>query len=1552
MMKKGVLSIIFVSLVAVSLLQVVGADDGLVVDFVYDPNYPLTLEPVFFVDTSTYNGEDVSNYSCNFTWNFGDGNVSYEKDPIHVYAKAGTYNVTHTVVIYENETVIAIGSSTQTIDVRNRNPVAKFYWKRQGDIIMFLDYSYDLDGEIVSWHWDFGDGNTSTKQNPLHIYAVDDVYLVNLTVEDDDGGKNTTIRAINTLNNPPITDFTYYPVYPTDLDTINFTSLSYDVDGYIANWTWDFGDGNVSYEQNPQHKYADNGEYTVRLTTIDDNGAINDIKKVITVLNIPPIVNFSWTPLYPVPYMNVTFNASASHDLDGEIIRYEWDWNGDGIFDENTTQPMINHSWDSKGVYNITLRLTDDDNATSSLSKKLFIADFYVDDDFNESTPGWNITHFNNIQDAVDKATDGTVIYVLEGTYYEDVIIDEGVVIIGKNATVSGGVCSLYIQDNNVNITNLIITNSTTGINISADFAIIQNCKLANNEIGIIINGDGSKVENTEITSYNTSLLIYGNGNELIGNVIEGGIYGANVYGNDNRFIENEMGSNAFYGLYLHGENNEIADNSIKLCSYGIYLANSNTIYDNYITLNGFGIYSAINALLLYNKIENNYYGIYAVDSIGIYDATFKDNTIAIYSNYIFASNLHIEGGGKGIKYEQGEIRNSLIKDAETGIEVGNGTISGCTILSCNIGIKGNYSIILDCNISFNVLGIYLANGTVYNCSLYKNERGMKVANSLIVNVSFDENENGLELRNENTIFNVSLLQNSNGILVKGENNAIINSTAEYNGVGIIVESSHNLIKENYIAYNTYGLKILSAPYNTLFSNTFVGNSYHLDMEGSKLMHFYETIAENNTADGKLFLYLINASGMEFSGSYGYFALINCMDIFINGLNVSHNGEGLLLVECRNVYVDDGNFSYNVDGIYVLNGEDISLVHIEAMDNINGISCKTPSNLLIFHCKAKGNVKGINVFNMESKEIRLTIHNVSLQENGIALNIENSMKVSIENIKTMQNVVDAVFYNSDASIRDSKMVGNEGIKAYDSSIEIFNSTLSHLLSIYTISSTFFLKESNILNSSTAINATSSSLYITKSKFANNIALNISNCSMIAEGSNFSTNDEINIFSSSIKITNTTFYQNINGLRAFNSDGIIENCTFSMNDKGVVSKNSSIDMRNSYMNANRYAIIVNSSNNRIFGGVYYNNSVGILINGSANIIEKVLFQKNERGVLINGMFNEIINCSFWKNLYGIVAGGENNTIYHNNFIYNTVENAVENGNNIWYHPYPDGGNYWYDYAGEDLFSGVGQNESGSDGIGDIPYEIDSNIDKYPLMNFSEGAAPMPNVRPIASFSFYPLSPYSFEDIIFIDNSYDENGKKDIVSWEWDFGDGNVSYERNPSHMYKKPGCYNVTLIVKDRAGNESEAEIITVCIKNLPPFANFSWYPISPFSYNSTEFDAGSSYDMDGYITNYTWTIMDILGTVLNVSYGEVITQKFTIPGKYKIILYVRDNDDGNTTIEKWIEVKNRKPKADFEFTPDKPVVGEAINFTDFSIDMDGKIMEWKWVFGDGSISYE
>lgn len=105
----------------------------------------------------------------------------------------------------------------------------------------------------------------------------------------------------------------------------------------------------------------------------DDNG--NDSGSVYVFKdadgNHVPFADFSWTPQTPDPNQQITFDASASHDPDGIITIYEWDWNNDDIYDETDSSPATTHSWERPGSYPVTLRVTDENGATDNITKEV-----------------------------------------------------------------------------------------------------------------------------------------------------------------------------------------------------------------------------------------------------------------------------------------------------------------------------------------------------------------------------------------------------------------------------------------------------------------------------------------------------------------------------------------------------------------------------------------------------------------------------------------------------------------------------------------------------------------------------------------------------------------------------------------------------------------------------------------------------------------------------------------------------------------------------------------------------------------------------------------------------------------------------------------------------------------------------------------------------------------------------------------------------------------------------------------------------------------------------
>ncbi len=180
-----------------------------------------------------------------------------------------------------NPAVTADLMGEATSEGGNIAPTAAFSFTTAGLSASFTDASTDSDGAIVSWAWDFGDGNTSTGQNPDVTYAAGGTYTVSLTVTDDQGATGSTSQSVTVSsgNVAPTADFSF----AVNGLSVTFTDASTDSDGSVVSWSWDLGDGNTSTSQNPSHTYAAYGTYTVTLTVTDDQGATGFVSQTVTV---------------------------------------------------------------------------------------------------------------------------------------------------------------------------------------------------------------------------------------------------------------------------------------------------------------------------------------------------------------------------------------------------------------------------------------------------------------------------------------------------------------------------------------------------------------------------------------------------------------------------------------------------------------------------------------------------------------------------------------------------------------------------------------------------------------------------------------------------------------------------------------------------------------------------------------------------------------------------------------------------------------------------------------------------------------------------------------------------------------------------------------------------------------------------------------------------------------------------------------------------------------------------------------------------------------------
>lgn len=236
---------------------------------------------------------DFSNSSVNansFLWNFGDGQTSTEEKPSHLYAGDGAYTVTLTAT---ND--CGSVSISKLVVIATQGPVAAFSTETTNGCAPFqVTFSNLSSPNAANFLWDFPGGtpSTSTEENPTVVYNAPGTYDVMLTASNIQGSNTYTETAYIVVGSVPNAGFTA----SVNMGTVNFTNSSSSASEY----SWDFGDGQTSNEQNPVHTYQASGEYTVTMTAKNDCGFATATQIVTVMLTaveeIPGISEFNVFP--------------------------------------------------------------------------------------------------------------------------------------------------------------------------------------------------------------------------------------------------------------------------------------------------------------------------------------------------------------------------------------------------------------------------------------------------------------------------------------------------------------------------------------------------------------------------------------------------------------------------------------------------------------------------------------------------------------------------------------------------------------------------------------------------------------------------------------------------------------------------------------------------------------------------------------------------------------------------------------------------------------------------------------------------------------------------------------------------------------------------------------------------------------------------------------------------------------------------------------------------------------------------------------------------------
>lgn len=190
-------------------------------------------------------------------------------------------------------------------------------------------------------------------------------------------------------------------------------------------------------------------------------------------------------------------------------------------------------------------------------------------------------------------------------------------------------------------------------------------------------------------------------------------------------------------------------------------------------------------------------------------------------------------------------------------------------------------------------------------------------------------------------------------------------------------------------------------------------------------------------------------------------------------------------------------------------------------------------------------------------------------------------------------------------------------------------------------------------------------------------------------------------------------------------------------------------------------------------------------------------------------------------------------------------------------------------------------------------------------FQVGGAPSNNA-PVASFSFSPSAPNVGQAVLFdATSSFDSDGF--ITSYEWDFnGDGFTDASGSRvTQTFFAAGPVSVRLTVRDNGGlSGTTTQLLQVGRPAQPPVASFSFSPSAPLVGQAVLFDAGSSYDADGFIVSYSW---DLNGDGFPEASGVRVTASYSSAGQRRVTLTVRDNNGLTSTAMQFVNVGQSQP---------------------------------------------
>jgi len=679
--------------------------------------------------------------------------------------------------------------------------------------------------------------------------------------------------------------------------------------------------------------------------------------------------------------------------------------------------------------------------------------------------------NYPTIQEAINNANAGDTVVVSSGIYYEHVIVNKTITLLGEDNTIIDGRNSgtvLQITADNVTITGFQLQYSGWGWNrngiyvYKADNCEIRNNILYNNCHNIRINCSsntqvlGNKIEG-EVVGYGIRLI---NSRNCVasGNNVSDCIGGVHLQNATNCLVRNNLFTKNSQGVRLYSPcvNNEIIlnivinntyDGMIEIMPGNTTLANNVFYHNNFVNNTNPFIYKVSgnswdngypsggnywtrhNSTDVFSGLYQNQTGSdgildtpYSVNNFDVdqfplahpFGSILNQNTSRIYLTIQTAIDApetldgHVLHVGEGIYYEHVKIRKSLTLLGESKETILDGGNVG-TVLHINAN-----------NVSITKFTIRNsgANFPPYDCGIFLNHsEGCKIGESLIIN----------------------------------------------NRIGLYLYFSQlNIIEQNVVQSNhEYGVWLWYSGSNVLIGNNISNNTYNFGVFGGSFSNFNNTIDDSNTVDGKPIKYIIGSKNeiLDNQTEIGTLYLINSYNVTVKNLRFTKSGHAIFCYNITNSRIENVTAFENAYGIYLQSSHNNTVRNSRCVSNWVGIGLQDSNNNAIINNYAANCEKGISLYEASNNIITSN----TLQNNVFGIRmfsahfnkafhnnlIENTEQASL--IISLQNVWDNGFEGNFWSNYEGFDTNRDGVGENPQIIDSSQSDQHPLLGYYTSS---------------------------------------------------------------------------------------------------------------------------------------------------------------------------------------------------------------------------------------------------------------------------------------------------------------------------------------------------------------------------------------------------------------------------------------------------------------------------------------------------------------------